>query len=115
MGAIELASVYSNAGVMLELAAGDRQKLFGEATAIAEKLIATDSPSYVHALAYSVRAACNDNLGRTIESERDHNEAIRLAPEIPSLYFSRSEFWRLHGRPDLQQKDLAMERKLRSE
>lgn len=112
---LDLAAVYCSAAIVLDLETAQRRELLGQAIAIAEKVMQVPGLEYPRAYAFSIRGAANDGLGRYDQALLDHNEAVRLAPNVPGILWSRSEYWRTRGRPDLQQRDLAEVARLRSE
>jgi|WetSurMetagenome_2_1015567.scaffolds.fasta_scaffold38119_1 hypothetical protein len=78
-----------------------------------ELLESENLTNYKRAEAQSARAVAYDNLGDKKTALKEHNEAIRLAPDYAVLYENRADFWHYRGRRDLEKADFAKARELR--
>jgi hypothetical protein len=84
------------------------------ALSILNKLLESENlTNYKRAEAHSAIAVAYDNLGDRKTALKEHNEAIRLAPDFAVLYENRADFWHYRGRRDLERADFAKARELR--
>lgn len=66
------------------------------------------------ARAHSTRGIAKTGLGDTQGALSDHNEAVRLGPDLVSIWDNRGAFWRSQGRGDLAEADFAKAREIRA-
>lgn len=82
---------------------------------ILNKLLSSENlERTAQARGHSIRGLAKANLGDTQGALRDHNEAVRLGPDLVSIWDNRGSFWSRQGRQDLAEADFAKAREIRA-
>jgi tetratricopeptide (TPR) repeat protein len=102
-GIIQVCRVLNNIGVATQNHENARKSL----TILNEVLESKQLTTSNRARAYSCRGQSLSNLGDKEAALRDHNEAIRLAPNSSMYLWNRSYYWQGIGREDLAAADVA--------
>lgn len=82
---------------------------------ILNRLLSSDNVERMaQARAHSTRGIAKSNLGDNQGALADHNEAVRLGPDLVSIWDNRGTFWSRQGRQDLADADFGKAREIRA-